>query len=279
MTLRRPSRSPLPAKAVAALGAGVLALGGLAACSSLSIGSDDSDGESSSAAPSSQAAASGSNEVTAGDPAAREALNAKALSGDEVPGVALQEVPAEQLAKGASATSDLVNQANFTADPPECSMIFEALQAATPESAANAVARQGTAEDTPNVAYIVYLNDPTQRTIDPKDTFEKCGHATVTMDVPAQQGGEPTKAVYDMTNEVLDTPAPEGVENFVAGRSNSDAQIAGQQVTTGTVQVSGTINGVEIVVNASSAQGSVPPEAEQRAIDMFARQVEKVRNS
>lgn len=269
MTIRRTSRTTATAQIAAVLCAGALALTGLAACSSGSDGSGDSS--SSSEAPSSSA-----NEVKAGDPAARAELGPKALSGDEVPGLALQEVPAEQLDQVSNSAANLTAQADFKADPPECSV---AAMGASPSSTASTVARMATAEDTPNVVYTVSLSKSGEDKVDRAQVFDQCAQATVTLDTPAPNGGEPTPTVYQISNERIDDPAPEGVENFVAGRSNSDANIAGQQVSIGAVQISGTVDGVEILATATSASGPVPPEAEARALDVFNRQVAKIQQA
>lgn len=266
MTIRRTSRTTATAKVAAAFCAGALALTGLAACSSSSEGSDDSS--ASSGAPSSSA-----NEVKAGDPAARAELEPKALSGDEVPGISLQEVPAEQLDQVSNSISSLTTQADFKADPPECSV---AAMGTSPGTTASTIARTAVAEDTPNIIYSIALNKQGGDSLDRAKVFDECAQATVTINSPAQAGGEQTPTVFQVSNERMDSPAPEGVENFVAGRSTTDYDLADQHVSVGAVQISGTVNGVEILATATSASGPVPPEAEARALDIFNRQAAKI---
>lgn len=274
MTIRRIQHKSLRTKSIAALGAGVLALTGLAACGSDDEGADGSQSSESSSAEVTQAEGEGNPEADA----KRASREEQALGVDEVEGLALQEITQDQFAQTGTLTEQLTGQASMTSDPPECAEVFQNLQSPGGTDTTAAVGRLGQDANIPNTAFSLVLNDPGATATDYTAAFEQCANVEMTMELPGQDG-QPQPIVYNMTNEVSDATAPEGVEDFFAVKNTSNADLQGQQVTSGIVLVSGIIDGTAIQVNAQSNAGPISPEAEQRAIDLFNQQVEKIRNA
>lgn len=276
MNIRRIHTTSLRTKSIAALGAGVLALSGLAAC-----GSDDegSDGEQTSASASTEAAEGEGADAAAPDAEAkRTEREDQALGVDEVEGLTLQEITAEQFAQTGTLTEQLTGQAQMTSNPPECAEVFQNLQSPGGTDTSAAVGRLGQDANIPNTAFSLVLNDPGATATDYTAAFEQCANVEMTMELPGQDG-QPQPIVYQMTNEVTGATAPEGVEDFFSVKNTSNADLQGQQVTSGIILVSGIIDGTAVQVNAQSNAGPISPEAEQRAIDLFNQQAEKIRNA
>ena len=274
MTIRGIHRNSLRTRSVAALGAGVLALSGLAAC-----GSDDSADDAD------QTPASESAEVTTEEAEANPEAEAKrsereqkALGAEEVEGLALQEITQEQFAQTGTLTEQLTGNTSMQSEPPECADVFQKLQGTGGADTSAAVGRLGQDPNIPDTAFTLVLNDPSATATDYTSAFEQCGDVQMTMDLPGQDG-QPQQITYQMTNEVTGATAPEGAEDFFAVKNTSNADIQGQPVTSGIFLVSGNVGGTAIQVNAQSNAGPISPEAEQRALDLFNQQAQKLQNA
>lgn len=277
MTIRGIHRNSLRTKSAAVLGAGVLALSGLAAC-----GSDDS-GDSAGGAD--QHTSSESAEVTANEDGSnpeadgkRAEREEKALGTDEVEGLPLQEISKEQFAQTGTLTEQLTGNTSMHSDPPECADVFQKLQGTGGADTSAAVGRLGQDPNIPDTAFTLVLNDPSATANDYTSAFEQCGDVTMTMDLPGKDG-QPQQITYTMTNEVTGAVAPEGTEDFFAVKNTSNADIQGQPVTSGIFLVSGNVAGTAVQVNAQSNAGPITPEAEQRALDLFNQQAQKLQNA
>ena len=280
MTIRGIHRNSLRTRSIAALGAGVLALSGLAAC-----GSDDSEGETDQAASSESAEVTAEESEAAPEGGANPEAEAKrtereqlALGADEVEGLPLQEITQEQFTQTGTLTEQLTGNTSMQSDPPECADVFQKLQGTGGADTSAAVGRLGQDPKIPNTAFTLVLNDPSATAADYTSAFEQCGDVRMTMDLPGQDG-QPQQITYTMTNEVTGAAAPEGTEDFFSVKNTSNADIQGQPVTSGIFLVSGNVNGTAIQVNAQSNAGPISPEAEQRALDLFNRQAQKLQNA
>lgn len=277
MTIRGIHQNSLRTKSAAVLGAGVLALSGLAAC-----GSDDS-GDSAGGAD--QPTSSESAEVTAaeGEPnpeaeGKRAEREEKALGTDEVAGLPLQEISPEQFAQSSTLAEKLSGQASMQFDPPECKESFEKIQGTGAVDTSAAAGRLGQDPNIPDTIFIIMLNDPSATASDYTSTIEQCGDVQITLEMPGQDG-QPQSSALTMNNEIVDAAAPEGTEEFFAARATINGDSQGQPTTSGTFLVSGNVNGTAIQINAQSNAGPISPEAEQRALDLFNQQAQKLQNA
>ena len=274
MTIRGIHRNSLRTRSVAALGAGVLALSGLAAC-----GSDDSADDAD------QTPASESAEVTTEEGEANPEAEAKrsereqiALGAEEVEGLALQVVSPEQFAQSSTLAEQLSGQASMQFDPPECNESFDKVQGTGAVDTSAAAGRLGQDPNLPNTVFIVLLNDPSTTASDYTSTIERCGEVQMTLDLPGQDG-QPQQNVLTMNNEIVDAAAPEGVEEFFAAKAAVNGDSQGQPVTSGSFLVSGKVDGTAVQVNAQSTGSPISPEAEQRTLDLFNQQAQKLQNA
>ena len=71
--------------------------------------------------------------------------------------------------------------------------------------------------------------------------------------------------------------SPEGVENFAAFTQETSMTVADTPLATGNVMLTGTVRGIGISVTAIGAEGPVPDEARDAALDAFVAQAEKIR--
>lgn len=274
MTIRGIHRNSLRTKSVTALGAGVLAFSGLAACSS----DDSADGTDQTAASESAEATAEGDEASPEAEAKRTEREQQALGAEEVEGLPLQEITQEQFAQTGTLTEQLTGNTSMQSEPPECADVFKNLQGTGATDTSAAVGRLGQDPNIPDTAFTLVLNDPSAVATDYTSAFEQCGNVQMTMDLPGQDG-QNQQIVYNMTNEVTGAAAPEGTEDFFAVKNTSNADIQGQPVTSGIFLVSGNVNGTAIQINAQSNAGPISPEAEQRALDLFNQQAQKLQNA
>ena len=102
---------------------------------------------------------------------------------------------------------------------------------------------------------------------------ERC--PTMTMVLPM----EGMEATVESRNSIVDAPAPEGVEHFVAVAQDSTMALSGTTQETSAFAVNGVVRGIGITVTTIGMGGAVPEAARQAALDAFAKQAEKIRNA
>ena len=166
-----------------------------------------------------------------------------------------------------SAIGDLT--ADMRVEPEHCAEMNQdaMLEQAEPDSLALQSGIVGT------TSYAVALSRVTDHMEARDQLIEECPEMTVV--IPAEGQEFSTRTV----NTPLDLEAPEGVDNFSAVSQDSSLDVMGQEVRSGTVLLTGTVRDLGVTVTVTSESGDVPEDARAAAMDAFATQAEKIRNS
>lgn len=194
-------------------------------------------------------------------------LDQLVLTSEDAPELRLQPISPEQITGGMSAIGDLT--ADMRVEPEHCADMNQdaMLEQAEPDSLALQSGVVGT------TSYAVALSRVTDHMEARDQLIEECPEMTVV--IPAEGQEFSTRTV----NTPLDLEAPEGVDNFSAVSQDSSLDVMGQEVRSGTVLLTGTVRDLGVTVTVTSESGDVPEDARAAAMDAFATQAEKIRNS
>lgn len=253
---RRPGRRVLAASA--ALG---LALS-LAACAS-GEGNDDET-----AAPPSSAAA----EVAPGqEPPAPDTpatpMDQLVLSAQDAPDLGLAPISPQELTGGIDSLETLT--AGLRVEPENCADFSQDAFLAQARPGAMAI-QAGRSGDT---SYAVAVTTVTDGVPGRDRVITDCPVMTVTVPIEGADVASVTQ------NTLLPLDPPEGVTDFAAVSQDSTMTMMGTEIRTGNLMITGVVRGVGVSVTATGAGGPVSDAARDTAVDVFARQVEKIRRA
>lgn len=203
----------------------------------------------------------------AGDNAPAAGIDELILNSTDAPELGLKPVPAEEIAGGMDALGALAQDVKV--DPPHCADLNQDALTAKAEPGTIAI-QSGMQGQTP---FAVALTTSPEGLPQRAGEIEKCPVMTVTIPIEGQEIKSET------TNTMLEDKAPEGVEDFAAVLQDTSMDIAGQAMNSGTVMITGTVRGIGVSVTGTSAIGELSPEAQAQALDVFAKQAEKIRNA
>lgn len=250
------------------------ALGLALSVSACTIGESDDDKAAAGSTSTEQSATAESSASADADKAADSGGDAPAAGIDELilnstdaPELGLKPVPAEEIAGGMDALGALAQDVKV--DPPHCADLNQDALTAKAEPGTIAI-QSGMQGQTP---FAVALTTSPEGLPQRAGEIEKCPVMTVTIPIEGQEIKSET------TNTMLQDKAPEGVEDFAAVLQDTSMDIAGQAMNSGTVMITGTVRGIGVSVTGTSAIGELSPEAQAQALDVFAKQVEKIRNA
>lgn len=253
---RRAGRRALAA--TAALGLAV----SLTACT---IGEVDDDNA---AATTTSAPAATPDEQPAAAPGIPDVgVDALVLNADDVPELGLAPVSAEEIAGGVDALGEIA--AGVRVDPERCAEFRQDafLEQAEPGVMALQAGQSGQA------TYAVSVTTVTTSLPERGQLIEDCPTMEVTVPI------EGTEVTTRAENSELPLESPEGVEHFAAISQTSSMEVAGQELTTGTVLLTGVVRGIGISVTVANATGQVTDAERDTAMDAFTVQAEKIRTA
>lgn len=206
-------------------------------------------------------------DAKAGGDAPAAGIDELVLNSSDAPELGLAPVPAEEITGGMDALGDLARDVKV--DPPHCADLNQDALTAQAEPGTIAIQSGMQGQTAFAVALTTKLDGLPQRA----GEIEKCPVMTVTIPIEGQE------MVSETTNTTLDQDAPEGVKDFAAVRQDTSMDVGGQAMNSGTVMITGTVRGIGVSVTGTSALGELTPEAQATAMDVFAKQVEKIRNA
>ncbi len=253
-------RSPFP-RALAASGALCLAL--TAGACTIDGGDDDEGVTTTTSAAAAPAEPAGSADPGSAPPAG--SVDQLVLTAEDAPEWNLQPVPADQIAGGLDAIGALT--AEVRVEPERCAEVNA--DAAAARSEPGSIAIQG--GQVGEVSYAVAVSRATDGLAERARQVEDCPVMSVAFPL---QGEE---LVTETRNSLLDVGAPEGVEDFAAVLQDSSVDMMGQTVSTSNLMITGVVRGLAVSVTASHAAGPVPEDARATALEVFARQADKIR--
>ena len=189
------------------------------------------------------------------------------LSGDEAGPYGLTPIPASDIADSVKAMSGIAEGAQV--NPPECADFNANAMAAQAAPGTTALAT-GQAGGAPVSLAVTTVTSQLAKQV---DLVKRCPEMDITL--PMQAGELKNHSV----NRTFDTPAPAGVEMFSAIEQESTVSMAGQTQTANVVSLNGKVRGIGITVVTQNPNGPVTPEAKQAAVDLFNKQVERIKNA
>lgn len=270
-TLHGMRPTTLPARPLGRrVAAATAALGLAATLTACTIGTGD-DGET---AGSGTTAATGSADpaapVESGDrePGTPDTPVGQLILGEnEVDGLKLVAIPADQISEGLTAMRGISEGARV--DPPECADFNQATLDAQAAPDATAIST-GQVGQSPVALAVSTVTDGLEGQ---RESIERCPSMTVVLPI---QGIEATTTT---TNELLPDEAPEGVEHFVAISQKTTMNLAGVSQGSTNIVLNGVVRGVAVTVSATGPESGVPDDARDAAMRAFAAQVEKIRGA
>lgn len=207
-----------------------------------------------------------------GAPAA--AVDELALNTEDVQGVTLMPITAEQLKEQADKVGELVDQ--MEVQPEECREATNLQSATLSKSVENAAARGGAivAEgDSPQGIVSLSVTPAGEPNEARQKITENCGEMTVTLNLP-----DVPPQTSTVRNEKLEIPAPEGVEDFLAIKQFTDAP-EGQPAGAGGIVLTGKVRDIDINVTTQAALGDIDAGLETRTLDIFTAQAKKIQDA
>lgn len=189
------------------------------------------------------------------------------LTAADAPELALQPVPAEDIAGGLSAIGGLTE--NVSVEPEHCADFNQDALLEQAEPGTMAIQSGQVGETAFAVAITTVVDELPERA----PQIEDCPVMTVTFALDGQE------LVTESTNTLVDFDAPEGVRDFAAVMQDNSMDMMGQPVENGNFMITGSIRGIGVSVTATSASGGISPEIQDAAMDAFTKQVDKIRNA
>lgn len=267
-----PPPSPLPRRLLAATAGLGLALS-LTACT---IGEVD-DGADTATDAAAATSESSTIEASPSKPSSTEApgpdddaapdvpMDQLVLNNEDAPQLGLAPVSPEEISGGIDTLSGIAE--GMRVEPEQCAEINQDAVMSPDDPGALAI-QSGLSGQTPvSVAVTTEADGVPGRAAQ----IEACPTMTITLPFGDQE------VTADSTNTMLPFEAPEGVENFAAFTQETSMTVADTPLATGNVMLTGTVRGIGISVTAIGAEGPVPDEARDAALDAFVAQAEKIR--
>lgn len=291
--MRTPStHSPSPARRVAAAALACGLVVGLASCSKddapdtaasgsatsgagVEGGGKDGDKKAGGSAAPGQTGADGSTvseapASAAGRPAGAPTLPIEQLllGPGDAPAYQLVVTPSSQIAEQVKAMSGIAQGATVT--PPQCADLTSGALSAQQAPDTTAIATGQGGGSPVAIAVTTVTGDLAKQA----DLVSRCPEVDI---VFPTQGGE-LKNHLKRSN-LSDAPAPAGVEHYSAILQQSTASAAGQTMNSSVISLNGVVRGIGVNAVVQNPSGDVTPEAKKAAVDLFAKQVEKITRS
>lgn len=238
---------------------------GLGACT-IGEGDDDEVG----ASPTTSAEARSAEPAESTDPAAappEAGVEQLVLTAGDAPDVGLQPVPADEIAGGMDALGAFTSDVRV--EPEQCADISTDGMGAQSEPGAMAIQAGQLGDTSIAVAVSRVVEGLAERAQQVRD----CPVMTVAFPLQGQE------MVTETTNTLLDSEAPEGVEDYAVVVQDNSMDMMGQSVRTSNIMITGVVRGLGVSVTAAGTDGPVPDEARDAALRLFAAQADKVRNA
>lgn len=203
------------------------------------------------------------------------ALGDLILGENEVEGVSLLRIPDGDLKSAYEQIQAALGSANV--NPPECATLGQNPDQSAEDLARTSAMAQGSAPggnpQAPSAVTVSITNDPKAADYDLLADVPGCETMTAEMEA----GGQ--KLVNHATTEIQQLAAPEGVEKFGAITQKSTVEGLGPAGESETLILRGKVRGIGVSVSMVSMAGPMPPEQRSLAEQIFAKQVEKIRNA
>ena len=188
------------------------------------------------------------------------------VNADDIPGLGLEPTPAEDIALGLNSIGDLT--AGLKTEPADCMEVNQdaLLKRAEP---GNLALQSGNRNGTEFAITVTTLDEGLSER---RAETERCPVVRMTMPFQGTEVTSETRSTVD------DVAAPAGVRDFAAVTQVTTADMMGQFVESGIFTLTGMVEGLGVSVTASAPNGPVAQADKDFAVDIFARQAQKIRD-